>query len=441
MSVITPSLSATPSGDRVDIAIVDQPVARIDHRDGVVHVWISILRGDRCIDVSTQPGTLPTMLRREARVRREDPNRWCAGVAAAVLDAASGWGFDEIPQCDHTHLEAVLSSLSFPLALLARRGGAGPMPHVPRWAAPTLQARSSTAAARVALGPNATRGVARALPRGMMPGDSAPVDAAPDLRPLGLAISLADHLAPERLATVLTGGGRWFPPQHWPGDDDVKQLRRLWATTDETTATALAIDALNVEHGSARLRRSLSVLEPLAIVAELTLARRVVDLERQAAHAVPLERPPAPPPRPARVRRARADVDAPAAPEPAALPAVPLAAPDAGPGGRGGFVYPPTVEIAHGYRIGEHRLVLPRHPAELTRWGRRLSNCLGDYAGVVRTGRSVVLGLEERGTLVAALELRDGAVRQFVGLANGRPTRARRDVVDRMLRDLALGGR
>jgi len=440
MSVITPSLSATPSSDRVDIAIVDRPVARIDHRDGVVHVWISMLRGDRCIDVSTQPGTLPTMLRREARVRREDPNRWCAGVAAAVLDAASGWGFDEIPGSDHTHLEAVLSSLSFPLALLARRGGAGPMPHVPRWAAPTLQAQSSTSAARVALGPAATRGVARALPRGMMPGDGAPVDAAPDLRPLGLAISLADHLPPERLSTVLAGGGRWLPPQHWPSDDDVKQLRRLWPATDEVTATALAIDSLNVEHGSARLRRSLSVVEPFAVVAELTLPRRIVDLERQAAHAVPLARPPAAPPRPQRARRAR-DVEEARDPAPAALPVVPLVAPAGGPGGTGGFAYPPTVEIAHGYRIGEHRLVLPRNPAELTRWGRRLSNCLADYTGAVRNGRSVVVGLEERGTLVAALELRDGAVRQFVGVANGRPTRARRDVVNRMLRDLALGGR
>jgi hypothetical protein len=53
----------------------------------------------------------------------------------------------------------------------------------------------------------------------------------------------------------------------------------------------------------------------------------------------------------------------------------------------------------------------------------------------------VVVGLEERGTLVAALELRAGAVRQFVGIANSRPTGARRDIAERMLHDLALGGR
>jgi len=437
MPVITPSLSATPSNDRLDIAIVDRTVARIDRRDGGVHVWISMLGGDRCIDVSTQPGTLPTMLRREARARREDPNRWCTGVAAAVFDEAERWGFGDVPDSDRNDLGALLASLSFPLALLARRGGAGPLPHVPRWAAPTLRSESATAAARVAVGPMATRGVARALPRGMMPGDDAPADAAPDLRPLGLAVSLADHLRPERLATVLAGGGRWLPPQHWPSDDDVKQLRRLWRTADEATATALAVDALSVEHGSARLRRSLAIVEPFAVVAELTLARRIVDLERQAAQAVPLERP-APAPRP-RARPVR--VVAEPAPEPDPLPAVPRLAPSDGPPGTRGFTYPPTVEIAHGYRLGEHRLVLPRDPAELTRWGRRLSNCLADYAGAVRSGRSVVVGLEERGTLVAALELRAGAVRQFVGIANARPTRARRDIAERMLRDLALGGR
>jgi hypothetical protein len=438
MPVITPSLSATPSSLRVEVVILDRTVARVDHRDGVAHVWIAMLDGDRCIDVSTQPGTLPTMLRREARARREDPNRWCAGVAGTVFDEAQRWGFEDIPGGDRDDLEALLASLSFPLGRLARQGGAGPLPHVPRWAAPALRAASATAAAEIALSGTSTRGVARSLPQGMMPGDGAPAGAAPDLRPLGLGISLADHLTSERLATVLAGGGRWLPPQHWPSDDDVRQLRRLWRTADEETATALAVDALNVDHGVARLRRSLAVVEPFAAVAELTLARRIVDLERQAAQAVPLERPEPAPGRPREARRAREVAERPA-PDP--LPAVPRIAPSDGPAGTRGFVYPPTLEIVHGYRRGEHRLVLPRDPAELTRWGRRLSNCLADYAGAVRSGRSVVIGLEERSTLVAALELRDGTVRQFVGVANSRPTRRRRDVAERMLHDLSLGGR
>ncbi|MFT5204131.1 MAG: hypothetical protein ACI9C1_003538 [Candidatus Aldehydirespiratoraceae bacterium] len=440
MPVITSSLSATPSSDRVDIAIVGRPVARLDHRNGGVRVSISMLGGDRCIDVSTQPRTVPTMLRREARARREDSNRWCAGVASILFDEATKWGIDDVPHSDRDDLDALLASLPFPLARLARRGGAGALPLVPRWAAATLRAESATAAARVALGSAATRGVARALPRGMMPGDGAPADAAPDLRPLGLAISLVDHLGPERLATVLAGGGRWFPLQHWPTVDDVNQLRQLWRTVDEATATALALDALNIDHGIARLRRALAVIEPLARVAELTLARRIADLERQATQAAPLERAaPAPPPQPARRNLIVDRPNPPAGP----LPAAPLVAPNDGPAGGPNqeFAYPPTIGIAHGYELGEHRLVLPEDPAELTRWGRRLSNCLTDYAGAVRSGQSVVIGLEERGTLVAALELRAGAVRQFVGIANARPTRTRRDIADRMLHDLALGGR
>ena len=439
MPSITPTLSATPSDGRIDIAIAGRSAARVEHRNGGVTVRISMLGGDRCIDVSTQPQTLPTMLRRTARARREDPNRWCAGVAGVLFDEAAEWGLRDVPEGDRRDLGALLASLSFPLARLARRSGAGPVPHVPRWAATILRAGSATDAARIAFGPSATRGVARALPRGMTLHDGAPAGAAPDLRPLGLAVSLTDHVSPDQLATVLAGGP-WLPPQHWPGDDDVRQLRRLWPITDETTATALAVDALGIERGITRLCRALTIIEPFALVAELALARRIVDLEQQATQAIPIDRP-TPAPRPARERRTD-PVVAPAAPADP-LPAVPLVAPGDGPAGArtSRFAYPPTIEIAHGYRLGEHRLVLPRDPVELTQWGRRLSNCLTDYAGAVRSGRSVVLGIEERGRLVAALELRSGAVRQFVGVANSRPTRVRREIAARMLYDLALVGR
>jgi hypothetical protein len=425
MTVITPSLSATPSTHRVDVTIGGRAAARIDCRNGDVRVWIAMLGGDRCIDVSTQPRTVPTLLRREARRRREDPNRWCAGVARVVFDEAATWGLDELPGADRDDLDALLASLAFPLARLARRGGAGPLPRVPRWAAPVLRAGSTTEAVQAVFGTTASRGMARALPQGMMPGEGAPAHAAPDLRPLGLAISLVDHLPVDRLATVLAGGQRWLPPHHWPADDDMPELRRLWQVTDPPTATALALDAAAVDHGTSRLRRALTILEPLAAVAELTLARRIADLEEQAARAMPIER--------------AAAADPPRDP----LPAAPRVPPRDGPAGEAArmFTYPPTLEVAHGYQIGEHRLVLPRNPAELAAWGRRLSNCLADYAGAVRSGRSVVVGLEERGTLVAALELRNNDVRQFVGIANSRPSPPRRQAMEGMLRDLTLGGR
>lgn len=446
MTVITPSLSATPSTHRVDVTIDGRAAARIECRAGDVHVGIAMLGGNRCIDVSIQPRTVPTLLRREARRRREDPNRWCAGVARTIFDEASTWGLDELPGTDRDDLGALLASLAFPIARLARRGGAGPVPHVPRWAAPALRAGSTTAAVQAVYGPSASRAMARALPQGMMPGEGAPADAAPDLRPLGLAVSLVDHLPVDRLATVLAGGHRWLPPHHWPADDDMPELRRLWHLTDAPTATALALDATAVDHGTTRLRRALTILEPLAAVAELTLARRIADLEEQATRTMPAERPTPvarrrPAPRRA-VERQPAPVAA-ARPRRDPLPAAPRNPPRDGPAGEQTrcFTYPATVEIAHGHQIGEHRLVLPRDPGDLTAWGRRLSNCLADYAGAVRSGRSVVIGLEERGTLVAALELRDNEVRQFVGIANGRPSPPRRDAMEALLRDLALGGR
>lgn len=429
---LTPSLSVAVSDDRFDVLVAGRLTARVERRSaGRARVMMALLGGKRCVDVSTQPGTVPVLLRREARRRREDPNRWCTGVARLAHDAAADWDVTDLCASDRDDLDALLAALPFPLGRLARQAGAGPLPHVPRWAEVPLRAGSAAEAARSVLGDRATRGTTRALPRGLVPGDGAPAGAAPDLRPLGLAASLAAHLPADRLATVLAGTGHWLPPQHWPGNHDVNELRRLWRVADTETATALALDAATVDHGVARLRRALAILEPLAAVSELALARTVADLERQAAEATP--------PRPAPAPAARA-------PQPARdrdpLPAQPRHPPRAAPALRVGppatFDYPPTIEIAHGYRVGEHRLVLPRTPGDLTRWGRRLANCLADYAGVVGAGTSVVIGLEERGALVAALELRNGEVRQFVGIGNARPLGRHREVMTRMLSDLAL---
>ncbi len=271
--------------------------------------------------------------------------------------------------------------------------------------------------------------MARALPQGLVPSDTAPAESAPDLRPLGLAWSLRHHLDADRLALVLAGAAAWRPAQQWPTNDELRRLERLWAITDAPTAVSLALDELSEGAGVSRLTRALQLIEPLAVVSDMVIARSVSGLEEQAALAVP-------PPPPAELPRARA------VGRPDLLPAVPRYAPAAA---RPAPVvevynYPPTIEIAHGYRLGDQRFVLPRNRADLTLWGRRLQNCLADYADAVATGRSVVIGLEERGTLVAALELtRADTVRQLVAVGNARPTAARRHVCHRMLRDLGLG--
>ena len=70
------------------------------------------------------------------------------------------------------------------------------------------------------------------------------------------------------------------------------------------------------------------------------------------------------------------------------------------------------------------QLVLPRTPRELATWGRLLGNCLADFAPAVAAGTTAIVGVRQRGALVAALELRDGCIVQFLGPRN-RPPPAR----------------
>lgn len=429
MASITPSLSYSPTHDGAELAVDERPVARVAHTAHRVRTSLAMLGGERFIDVSAQPRTVPTLLRREAARRREDPNRWCNGVADAIHGDAVDRGMTGIPDTDKHDLEALLASVTYPLGRMARAHGAGPLPFVPRWAQPALRAATPTDAVRRLFGRGASRAMARALPRGLIPGDTAPAEAAPDLRPLGLAWSLRHHVDNDRLAIILAGRATWRPSQHWPTNDELHSLERLWEITDAPTAVSLALDELSEGAGIARLTRALQLIEPVALVSAMAVARNITRLEEQAATIVP---PAPPPPRPRR--------RAPARPDP--LPAVPRNPPRTPLPDRLGDVYdyPPAIEIVHGYRLGDHRFVLPRNRADLTLWGRRLANCLADYADAVAAGRSVVIGLEERGTLVAALELtRDDTVRQLVGPRNARPTGARRAACHRMLRDLGLG--
>ena len=81
---------------------------------------------------------------------------------------------------------------------------------------------------------------------------------------------------------------------------------------------------------------------------------------------------------------------------------------------------------------GDLELVLPRTPDELRAWGRMLGNCLGDFGAAVAEQRSVIVGVRQRGALVAAVELLPNLreVRQFLGVRNRVPPRS---VVDPVL--------
>jgi hypothetical protein len=104
------------------------------------------------------------------------------------------------------------------------------------------------------------------------------------------------------------------------------------------------------------------------------------------------------------------------------VPAIPLRAPVAGPASRAAFAYPPAWRGVDGSGDGEVRLVLPRTPAELARWGRRLHNCLADFAASVHAGTSLIVGVEVHDVLRYAVEVTPaGEVRQFLGAGNRAP--------------------
>lgn len=90
----------------------------------------------------------------------------------------------------------------------------------------------------------------------------------------------------------------------------------------------------------------------------------------------------------------------------------------------------PQLRALDGRRAGELTLVLPRTAADLDRWGRLLSSCVGDFAAAVVAGRSHLVGVLRANRLAYVLELTPGGeVRQFCGRANRRPPAAVRRAV------------
>ena len=84
--------------------------------------------------------------------------------------------------------------------------------------------------------------------------------------------------------------------------------------------------------------------------------------------------------------------------------------------------YPAALAALHGIEVGaELRLLLPRTSDELVAWGRLLRSCIGSFGAAVAAGRSVLIGVEERGALAYCVEVSpDGSVRQFLGSGTGR---------------------
>ena len=82
----------------------------------------------------------------------------------------------------------------------------------------------------------------------------------------------------------------------------------------------------------------------------------------------------------------------------------------------------PAVRALDGQTVGDLTFVVPRTAGDLQRWGRLLSNCLGDFGAAVACGRSTIIGIERANALAFAVEVgAGGAIRQFAGQANRAP--------------------
>jgi hypothetical protein len=261
----------------------------------------------------------------------------------------------------------------------------------------------------------------------------------------------APVLEPDRLARVLVADGPAQPPERWPDAAQIAVAGGLTARLGPAAAERLLTDALATEEGPAVLAELCTIYPGVADQLPARPASRLADLRDQCRSLLPIDpdpgagrwrrmhRSPSSGPVAARLsaaRRApavRATVPGggPARTEVRDAPGVPVAVP--APRGRArtappappattssALRYPPGTAGLHGVEVGGGiRLVLPRTSDELAAWGRLLRNCIGSFGGAVAAGRSLLVGVEERGALAYCVELTpEGSVRQFLGERN-----------------------
>ena len=312
-----------------------------------------------------------------------------------------------------------------------------------------LAASSAREGAIEAFGDRATRPVVRALVHALLPDASGQVG----LTSLALALIGRDVLPPDRLARVLRAERLPTPLDHLPDPATLDQARRVAAGWGAVRAERVLTDAAGLPDGLALLLATIRWSAQLRGHGPARLPNRLQelhDVHRARIATAPPPRPAAPTPtRPQRpARRTAAPVERPEPrrivllpdPEPApprhpilAPPAVPIAA-RATVTADGELPVPATVRALDGQQVEGLTFVVPRTGADLVRWGRVLSNCLGSFDQAVAAGQSTIIGVEHAGRLAYALELTtQGTIRQFHGAANRPPDPRPRDTVVRAL--------
>jgi hypothetical protein len=419
----------------------------------------------RPIDVSIQPSLVSRLVLDPAVLGVAPPDPVLEAVGERIRDLCVREGLWSPHRDGRTDLVTLVGGASFPLLGACYETGAAPLDAVPRWASTTLRQPGVRRAAEHTFPESCSRRVVRALAASLPPPT---LDQPPNLFPLALGLMGGAVLGADRLATLLeSAAGRHVPADHWPDTDQVRLARRLFGGVPSERAQRLLTDAATREDGPVLLARTLRLWSITRRDLRGPLPTRLANLHDACREQLPADpRPelagarPLPPrnanraatsrprPRPrarplplggsaggSGVSEERRAEPPPAPPDPrSAARFAPVASrPDLG--GTEPIPVPAPLVALDGLSVGDLRLVLPRTVAELSEWGRRLSNCLGTFGAAAISGRSWLVGIEKHGRLVACAEIHpDRYVRQFLAERNRRPVPVDAErVIERLL--------
>ena len=425
----TGSASWRHAPDGVEIRVADRAALLLMPAEGRVRVGLVMPVVDRVIDVSVQPATSCRTLQESARRSRIPVTALEAVARAALHESAQVAGCP--PPAEHLCLRRCFGGIAFPLLASAFEAGADPVDEVPRWATPVLASRTVGDAARAAFADAATRPVRRALVRALEPTPTGELD----LGVLALALIGSTSLEPDRLARVLQAERVGHPVADLPDPAALRAARHVveqWSGDwGEARVESVLVDAAGRTDGVRVLMDTVAYARQLGDHVP-HLRPRTLDELHDVHRTLMRTAAPATPP----TVRTR-DEEPPEPPRPFARPAPRAALPPPSPltGARRTAASLPRGRFLalDGRSEGEITLVLPRG-ADLTRWGRLLSNCLADFDSAVQRGHSVVIGVLRRHRLTYAVELTpSGVIRQFNGARNRPPALADLRTVVEML--------
>ncbi len=434
--------SSPPDSGAIEIVVDGEPVIALTPLDHRVRVGLVMPGLARVIDVSVQPSTACRALGEAAGNGRvevsavEESTREAITAAVQVSDA---WN----PTAE-VALPGWFGGISFPLLGAAYDEGAAPVAEVPRWAEHILAERSFGRGAVLAFGSRATRPVKRALVEAVRPLPTGQIS----LGVLALALMGREVLQPDRIARVLGCDRTVHPVTDLPDPSTIDSARRVFNYWGEVrtervlTEAAARPDGLAVlmklvnyalqlgDHGpTGRLPNRLSDLHDTYRVLVPSATERPIPTARRCGSAGTR----------ANQRRTEGRIEDRPAHHPVLAPPPTPGASTRVPSARR-IAMPANIRALDGTASGDLVFVVPRTVGDLTRWGRLLSNCLGDFGPSVDAGRSVIIGVERDRRLIYAIEITDGGnIRQFNGRANRLPgDQDRRNVLTTLVRASAI---